>query len=452
MKKALFSGAVLVAIASSVMSLRPEPAKPTALPAKAAAVPATVTTYETAKSDIAKKRKQAELMADAEPGAWSRRAGVAAVTMGYAQLTGDYDAYVDADQALTKAFGIARATIDDENVGPLLLKAQLDYELHRLEPALAALAPVEKQATYFHDQQQLAEITSLRGAITFQQGKYDEGIALLEKSITLAPTPAHEQRLAIALAKIGQADEADRILAKTAAKTDAPRSLAWIELQRGKLALEHGRREAGRRHLENALTLFPGWWQPAEHLAELDVEEGHTDRAIAAYRGLVAQTHDPEFMDALAALVADRDPEEAKRLSARSNAIYEERLVKLPEASYGHALEHFLEFPHPDHRGSADAKRAVEVAQKNVALRPNGEARTRLAQAFVRAGRIAEARAEISKVLESKWVSAESIATAAIAARLAHDDATAKKLEEKAKAINPSALDELGWLTPVTAT
>jgi Flp pilus assembly protein TadD len=163
------------------------------------------------------------------------------------------------------------------------------------------------------------------------------------------------------------------------------------------------------------------------------------DRAIAAYRALVAQTNDPEFMDALAALTGDRS------LSERSNAIYEERLVKLPEASYGHALEHFLEF-------SVDAKRAVEVAQKNVALRPNGEARTRLAQAFVRAGRITEARAEIAKVLASQWVSAESIATAAIAARLAHDEATATKLETEAKAINPHALEELDWLTPVTTT
>lgn len=442
MKSALFGGVVLVALASAAISLRaPEPPKK----ATEHTQPTSVKTYDTAKTELAAKKKQAETMADAEPGAWSRRAGVAAVTMGYAQLTGDYDAYVDADRALAHAFTIARGQIKDEAVGPNLLKAQLDYELHRLNPALAALAQVETQATYFHDQQQLAEITSLRGAITVQQGKYDEGVALLEKSITLSPTPAHEQRLAIALAKIGKAEEADRIFANTATKTDAPRSLAWIELQRGKLALEHGKREAGRRHLENALTLLPGWWQPAEHLAELDVAEGHRDRAVAAYRGLVLQTYDPEFMDALAALVADEDPAEAKGLTERSNAIYEERLVKLPEASYGHALEHFLEF-------SVDAKRAVDLAQKNVALRPNGEARTRLAQAFIRAGRIAEARAEIGKVTSSQWVSAESFATAAIAARLAHDETAATKLEAQAKAINEHVLDELDWLTPVTTT
>ena len=49
-------------------------------------------------------------------------------------------------------------------------------------------------------------------------------------------------------------------------------------------------------------------------------------------------------------------------------------------------------------------------------------------------------------------MSAESIATAAIAARLAHDEASAAQLEAKAKAINPHALEELDWLTPVTTT
>jgi hypothetical protein len=46
----------------------------------------------------------------------------------------------------------------------------------------------------------------------------------------------------------------------------------------------------------------------------------------------------------------------------------------------------------------------------------------------------------------------ESIATAAVAARLAHDPANATKLEESAKAINPNALEELSWLTPIPAT
>ena len=400
--------------------------------------------FDEAHADLVKKRELVRTLADAEPGAWSRRAAVASVEMSHAQLTGDYDSYVAADVALKEAFAIAHRAIDDENVGPLLLKAQLDYELHRLKPALEALKAPEKQAEYFHDEALLAEITSLRGAITFQLGDYDAGIALLRKSIALKATPAHKQRLAIALMNVGGEEEANAIFDETATATEVPRSLAWIELMRGKMALARGQRSAGRKHLENANKLFPGFWQTEEHLAELDAHEGHTERAIESYEKLVAKTQDPEFMDALAALIADRDPAEAERLRAKSNEIYEARLVKLPEASYGHALEHFLEF-------EADATRAVEVAKRNLALRPNGEARTRLAQAYVRAGRLTEARAEIMKVTASKWSSAESYATAAIVLRLLGDP-SASEMEGKAHAKNPYIVDELHWLKPIART
>ena len=96
-----------------------------------------------------------------------------------------------------------------------------------------------------------------------------------------------------------------------------------------------------------------------------------------------------------------------------------------------------------------DAARGVAIAQKNLALRPNGEARTRLAQAYVRAGRIADARTAIAHVLATKWVSAETYATAAIVHRLAHDDAAANALESKAKSLNEHAPEQLAWLKPV---
>jgi len=450
--RGLVFASAFIALAAAGLSLRApkEEAKPNALASvstaeNAAHAPASpvssVPTFDDAVADLKKKKDLTTILADAEPGSWSRRAAVASLAMGYAQLTGDYDNYAAADKALDQAFAIARSSIADEHVGPLLLKAQLSYELHRLRPALDALKAPQEQAEYFHDQAQLSEITSLRGAITCQLGDYDTGIAMLKKSIALGPSAGHKQRLAIALAKVGGDDEAQRIFKETAAVTEAPRSLAWIEMQRAKMALERGDRVAGRKHLENANELFPGFWQTEEHLAELDAQEGHTERAITAYTALVKKTNDPEFMDALAELIADRNPEEAKRLQEKSNAIYEDRLVKLPETSYGHALEHFLKLV-------PDPARGLAIAKKNFALRPNGEAGTRLAQAYVRAGRIAEAKTEIMKVLATKWVWSETYATAAVIFRLAND-AGAKAMEEKAHARNPHALEEIAWLKPV---
>jgi tetratricopeptide (TPR) repeat protein len=440
-KRAVAALAFVVLALAALWARRPAKHRP---PKEAASAAPPAGSYAAVVAETKVQRKRAELMADAAPGSWSRRAAAASAEMGYAQLTGDYEGYYAADRSLAEAFRVARASIDDEAVGPLLLKAQLSYELHRLRPALESLDVPARQAEFFHDQKLLAQITSLRGAATFALGSYDDGIALMRRSITLDPSASHRQRLAIALAKIGGDDEASRIFETTATEGRAPRSLAWIEHQRAKMALERGDRVAGRRHLENAQQLFPGNWQPEEQLAELDAEEGHVDRAALAYRGLIAKTGDPEFMDALARLIADREPGEAADLKRRSNAIYEERLTRLPEASYGHALEHFL-------RMSPDAVRAVEIATKNKELRPNGEARTRLAQALVRAGRFPEARTEIDAVLASTWTSAETWATAARIARLAGTgEDEARRLEAKALARNPHALEELDWLQPIT--
>jgi tetratricopeptide (TPR) repeat protein len=422
----------LVALATAGLSLRRAGAR-----AAAPAAPAPGS-YEAAEADLAKKRKLAEVMADAAPGSWSRRAQATTAELSYAQLTGDYDAYAAAERSLAEAFRVARSNIDDDAVGPLLLKAQLSFELHRLPDALESLRAPERQAEFFHNQRLLAEITSLRGAVKFQLGDYEEGLATLRRSAELDPSAGHRQRLAIALAKVGGDDEATRIFEETEREAVAPRARAWIALQRAQMDLARGRRAEARRRLELACALFPGFWQTEEHLAELDAEEGHTDRAIASYRALVTRTNDPEFMDALARLLAERDPAEARALLERSNALYDARLSLLPEASYGHALEHFL-------RMVPDPARAVEVAEKNRALRPNGEARTRLAQAYLRAGRMQEARDEILSVTSSAWVSAESFATAARVLRASRDPET-PRMEARARALNPYALEELDWL------
>lgn len=397
-------------------------------------------TYDDAVRDLVEARTTAKVLADAAPGSWTRRAKAVTAELAYANLTGDYDAYGSASAALDESFRVARRSLNHEAVGPLMLRAQLSYELHRMQDALDSLKAPEQHATYFQDKKQLAEIISLRGAVTFAIGKYDDGIALLVKAIELDPTAGHNQRLALALAKIGKEDEAIRLFDTQDSKA-GPRSMAWIALQHAHIAMDHGQRKAARRHLQAAIKAFPGGWQAEEHLAELDAEEGREAEAIAAYRSLVQRTNDPEFMDALARLIDERSPEEARTLREQAHAIYEVRLARLPEAAYGHALEHFLKMVD-------DPSTAIAIALKNRDLRPDGEARTRLAQAYIRAGRFAAARAEMDEVLATSWTRTETWATAAIAHRLTGDSRGAQNLEEKARARNPFAMDEIAWLKP----
>ncbi len=411
-----------------------------AAPRPPASEPRPPQTYDEAVAELALARRTAEALADAAPGSWTRRAKAVTAQLSYAQLTGDYDAYAAAVGSLDESFRVARRSLDHEAVGPLMLKAQLSYELHRMQDALDSLSVPARQAAEFNDKKQLSDVESLRGAVTFAMGNYADGLAMLERSVELEPTAAHKQRLALALAKVGRDDEASRLFDATDAAA-GPRSQAWAALQRGLMHLEHGRRADARRHFEAAVRLFPGGFQAEEHLAELDADEGRDAEAIAAYRTLVQRTNDPEFMDALARLLASRAPSEAEALRERASDLYEQRLGKLPEATYGHALEHFL-------RMVDDPKRAVMIAQKNRDLRPDGEASTRLAQAYIRAGRFGEAKAELDKVLQTPWTHAETWATAAVAYRLTGDREGAAKLEAKAAARNPHAKEEIAWLKP----
>ena len=397
-------------------------------------------TYDSALEELRARRRQAEVLSGSSPESFSRYAQAAGYQLDYGQLTGDYDGYEAAQRSLDEAFAAARRRDSaGADTGPFLLQAQLDYTLHRFDKTMADLGAPEREATFFHDTPLLAEVKALRGAATFARGQYAEGLALLREAKALDDNASHAQRLALALAKVGAEDEAVRLFDDVEGSVATPRGRAWLSLQRGLLDLHRGRRASARQRLERARAFFPGFWLVEEHIAELDADEGRSDEATAGYRSLVARTGDPEFMDALARLVERNSPEEARALVARSSAIYEERLKRLPEASYGHALEHYL-------RMDPEPARAVAIAEKNRTIRPDGEARTRLAQAYLRAGRSADARAEIDRVIATSWSSGETWATAALVFGACGDAAASTEASAKAKAIDPFASESVAWL------
>jgi tetratricopeptide (TPR) repeat protein len=411
---------------------------PSAAPVPTATIVASarpVKGYDAALSELTRRRAQAREHAEDGGRVASRWTQLASYELTYARLTGDYQAYVAAEKALDQAFALARSYVDSADAGPLLLRAQLDYELHRMAAALERLAPIERQAEAMHDNALLAEAKSLRGAATFALGRYDEGLALLRESVALGGV-SHKQRLAIALAKVGGVDEAKALWDESEKAIDTPEGKAWAVFQRGNLYLELGRYAEARKDLERANAIFPGFWLIEEHLAFLDEEEGLGARAIDTYRSLVERTRSPEAMDALAALVGG---DEGRELRARARTIYDERLALLPEASFGHALDHFLVH-------ERDATRALELARKNQELRPDGAAGTKLAQALLRAGQLAEARKEIEAVLATKWQSAETWATAATIFDRAGDAEAASRAEAQSKKLNPNAWADLDWL------
>ncbi|MBS2014854.1 MAG: tetratricopeptide repeat protein [Deltaproteobacteria bacterium] len=443
MKPRHAAGVVLTIALAAIASARVgEPRRAEANASVATRTPAEAAPrFEDVRAEIERRASEAEVLAEVSSESWGRQTSAATLNLQLAGLTGDWARYESADRFVGLATAAARARGATESRGPLLARAELDYALHRFAKVLVDLEPVTSDALRGGNDELLAQTKALEGATRVALGEYDRGQGLLREAATLDPErSSHRQRLAVALVKTGDFDEAVDIFARAEAAAPAGRGRAWLALQRGLVEMERGRFPVARAHLARASRELPGWWLVDEHLAELDAAEGRHAEAEAALRSLVPRTGDPEHMDALAELVRARGEEkEAAALEARARAVHEARLAKLPEAAAGHAVEHFLRVEH-------DPARTVALAEKNREVRPDGEASTHLAQAYLCAGRVADARKEIDLVLATRWSSGETFATAAVVFARAGDAARAASMRAAALARNPRAMSDVAWL------
>lgn len=346
---------------------------------------------------IANARKAAEAGADQ----WLMHEIHASELMARAQLSGDYRDYAAAQAALDKAFAVAV-----KGSGPHMMRAALDFSMHRLAAAEAQLAATDAYAVP-PDPGDRAEIEAMRGDIAFYRGDYDRAWALYDAADRLVPGSANFRR-AIFAARTGKVDLADAYLteAEKAYRSPTPQTRSYMQLQRGILDLDQGRLNEAMVHFREADRLFPGRWLIEEHIAEVLALQGKTGQAEKLYRDIVRRTGHPEFIDALAAIVEARgDKAEAQRLYARSSTIWAERLKLFPEATYGHAIDHCM--------AKRDWSCALRLAKANHQARPYGEAKIKLAAALLANSRIDEARALIDTVLASRWRTPDLYSTAA---------------------------------------
>ena len=363
--------------------------------------------------------------AKAKPGEWLMHEIHASELMARAQLSGSYNDYAAAGAALDAAFGVAV-----RGSGPHMMRAALDFSMHRLAGAEAQLAATDLYAVP-PDPGDRAEITAIRGDIAFYRGDYDAAWALYDQADALVPGSALFRR-AIFAARTGDVDGADAYFAEAerAYRSPTPQTRSYMALQRGILDLDRGRLDDAMAHFREADRLFPGRWLIEEHIAEVLNLQGKTAEAEKLYRAIVKRTGHPEFIDALAGIAQARgDKAEAAQLYARSSAIWEKRLKLFPEATYGHAIDHCTV--------RQDWPCALRLAEANHQARPFGEAKIKLAAALLANGRTEEARAMIEQVLASRWRTPDLHSTAADVYRAAGLTQKAAEQRKRAKALNP---------------
>jgi len=329
---------------------------------------------------------------------WVHLERLAAVYLERAQLTGNFNDYVAAHDAIDQAFELA-----ESGSGPFLTSSRLNFTTHRLPQALEDLTALENAILVNERTQQ--HVKGMRADIHFQQGEYAAAHELYRKLENEQQSVESAVRLAFYFAAKAQKVSADAWLdtANARAKMADEHLRGWLKLQHGILDLHRGNLDEARAHYEEGLAIFPNYWLIEEHIAEIDALQGNENTAERSYRDLIDRTNSPLFMIALAEILdsrptSDQQDEAADWIDKAENA-YKVQLEKLPEVVAGHALDFFIDTAEPEF--------TVSLAQRNYSLRPNGEAAVQLIQSYLKTDDTKKAKPILDQTFQSGYNSAD---------------------------------------------
>jgi tetratricopeptide (TPR) repeat protein len=307
-----------------------------------------------------------------------------------------------------------------------LLKANLDFRLHRLAEVRQDLQMCPLLSGRFEGRVLLADLD-------FQEGRYESARLAFEQLIAENRTWDNLARLAHWKSKLGDIDEADQLFEEAEDDLTAKkmRSYAWLELQRGILALTHGRYEDVWKHYRRADEAYPGHWHTDEHLAELMAAEGRFNQAARLFQDVIARAPKPELQQALGELyVLSGRAEEAQPWFDRALATYLESVQR----GGVHYLHHLADFYT---HARAEPAEAVRWARKDLQMRSNFSTQATMAWALYRNGQLSEAVEYIRLALSSGVCDAQIFSTAATLFKAAGNTAESETYGQAALLINP---------------
>jgi tetratricopeptide (TPR) repeat protein len=307
-----------------------------------------------------------------------------------------------------------------------LLKANVDGRFHLLKAVKQDLELCPSLARRAAGRRILTDVA-------YQEGRYSDARRGLEELIAEERTWDDLARLAHWHGKMGNVELADRLYEEAADELTAKEmiSLAWLELQRGKLALSRGWYDSARKHYQLSEASFPGDWKTDVHMAGLVSAEGDLDRAVVLLQGVMPRAPRPELKQALGELLAFAGRnDEAQRWLDAALAEFLASAEKGEVHYYHHLADLFADV------GGEPAK-AVQWARKDLALRSNFSTQTTLAWALLQAGEVDEGLKWINKALSSGVQDAGIFATASALFRAAGKIAQGESYARAAEAINP---------------
>jgi len=329
-------------------------------------------------------------------------------------------------------FAAAEQSIADalRDFGPkedlCLLKANIDGRFHRLEQVKEDLRSCPSLG-------RRSAGRAVQADIDFQEGRYDSARSTLEQMIAEDRTWDNLARLAHWTWKFGDRVLADRLYAEAEDELTAKelRSFAWLELQRGELALSQGLFSQAHAHAERAAASFTGHWKNREFAAKVLAARGELEPAAGELMAVADSVSRPELHQAIGELLL------ALGRAAEAQHWLESALREyLASARRGetHYFHHLSDF-YAD--AGAQPAEAVKWASRDVALRENFTTQSALAWALLRNGDINDGLRWINRALSSGVQDATVFSTAAALYGLSGDAALEQRFQNAATLICP---------------
>jgi tetratricopeptide (TPR) repeat protein len=338
-----------------------------------------------------------------------------------ASLTGD----------LTE-FEFVLQTLDDaiRKIGPApdlyFVRASIDFKLHRLAKTRRDLETVPDLLESFQGRVLLADLD-------FQEGRYDDARKGYEALIEEELSWDNLARLAHLKSKLGDVAGAEQLYLEAEDELTAKemRSYAWVELQRGLLALQQGRYEDARANYRRAARAYTGYWLVDEHVAELLGAEGKYQEAVALYRKVIKRVPKPELEQAIGELYTLMgQPVEAEAWYEKALAAYKMSAARGDVHYYHHLADFYTDV-------REDGAEATRWARKDLELRQNFSTQAALARALYLNGQFEQAQEMMNQALSSGARDAQLFYHAAMIQQSLGETDEASRYTHMAASINP---------------
>lgn len=376
---------VLLCMSLSLVGLlaacRSQPIEET--PQSAASVSPSISRQSTGGSPADHAIRTAEGVVTSTPRVSASYVVLAVAYMQKVRESGDASYYGRAEAAVQEALALEPDSID-----ALRTLAWVQTGKHEFREALATAEQLREQ------QPDDPFIYGLLGDAAIELGEYTRAEEALQKMLELRPGLASYSRAAYLLELYGNVDEAIAFMERAVkvGSSQEPEPLAWCLVQLGRLHFNQGRLGKAETAYNNALAVFPRYYQAVAALGQVRGAQQRYAEAIALYQQAITVVPAPDLLVALGdILMLAGQGHEAEQHYAVVE--YIEQVSATKQKTYNRQLALF----YADHDRKLDE--AVTLAETELTQRQDIYSFDTLAWVYYKKRRFADAQRMMTQAL-----------------------------------------------------